>query len=145
MTRPDDPRNEARRRALSLFFSGDFSQTTPEATTTLYQEEVSKKAFDEDLFRFLVEGITQNKEVIDEMIKTSATEWPLDKISKIDLVILRLAVLELLYSSETPVKVAVDEAVELAKTYGNDASSKFVNGVLGSIIEKYPPKHKILN
>lgn len=145
MTRTDDPRNEARRRAVSLFFSGDFSQTTHDASVSLYQEEVSAKPFDEELFRFLVEGVTQNKEVIDEMIKTSATEWPLDKISKIDLVILRLAVLELLYSNETPVKVAVDEAVELAKTYGNDASSKFVNGVLGSIIEKYPPKHKILN
>lgn len=145
MTRTDDPRNEARRRAVSLFFSGDFSQTTHDASVSLYQEEVSAKPFDEELFRFLVEGVTQNKEVIDEMIKASATEWPLDKISKIDLVILRLAVLELLYSNETPVKVAVDEAVELAKTYGNDASSKFVNGVLGSIIEKYPPKHKILN
>jgi N utilization substance protein B len=145
MTRTDDPRNEARRRALSLFFNGDFSQTTTDATTLLYQEEVSTRPFDEELYSFLVQGVTKHQAVIDEMIKTSATEWPLDKIAKIDLVILRLAVLELLYSSNTPTKVAVDEAVELAKAYGNDSSSKFVNGVLGSIIEKYPPNDKILN
>lgn len=70
---------------------------------------------------------------IDEQIVAAAPSWPLDKINKIDLAILRLAINEL-ESSETPKKVVVDEAVELAKAYGSESSSSFVNGVLGKII-----------
>ncbi len=72
---------------------------------------------------------------IDLQIQKAAPEWPLDKISKIDLAILRLALFELTVQKSEPPKVIIDEAVELAKSYGNPASPSFINGVLGTIIK----------
>ena len=72
---------------------------------------------------------------IDEKIAHAAPEWPLPKISKIDLAILRLATFELTVQMSEPPKVVIDEAIELAKAYGNENSPKFVNGVLGSILK----------
>ena len=80
----------------------------------------------------LVEGAVENLDELDSKITTAAPEWPRDQISKIDICILRLAGYEL-FNTETPPKVVIDEAVELAKEYGGDTSSKFVNGVLGTL------------
>lgn len=73
---------------------------------------------------------------IDKLISTYAPEWPKNQIPPMDLAILRLAIFELLYQRETPYKVVIDEAVEIAKEFGSDTSFEFVNGVLGSIVEK---------
>lgn len=73
---------------------------------------------------------------IDKIIQQNAPKWPLDKINKVDLSILRYAFWELIYKKEAPSKVIIDEAVELAKEFGNDASSKFVNGVIGTALKK---------
>lgn len=73
---------------------------------------------------------------IDAKIAKAAPEWPIDKIAKIDLAVLRLACYELLVAKDQPPKVVIDEAIELAKAYGNENSSKFVNGVLGSILSE---------
>jgi len=73
---------------------------------------------------------------IDTFISTCAPEWSIDKIAKIDLAILRLAIYEITETKETPVKVVIDEAIELAKSFGNSNSPKFINGVLGTIIQK---------
>lgn len=72
---------------------------------------------------------------IDAHIQKAAPEWPLPKIAKIDLSILRLAVWELAYDKSAPSKVIIDEAIELGKSYGNEHSAKFINGVLGTIIQ----------
>lgn len=72
---------------------------------------------------------------IDLIVQKAAPEWPLAKIARIDLSILRLAVFELMFEREIPYKVVIDEAVELAKAYGNDNSQKFVNGALGSVVK----------
>lgn len=72
---------------------------------------------------------------LDAAIQKAAPEWPIDKIAKIDLAVLRLACHELLTHKTEPPKVIIDEAVELAKSYGNDKSSKFINGVLGTILK----------
>lgn len=74
---------------------------------------------------------------IDEYIRKSAQQFPIDKIAKIDLAILRLSVYELLIEKRVPVKVIIDEAVEIAKTFGGDASPLFINGVLGDLLKKY--------
>jgi len=71
--------------------------------------------------------------MIDAYIEKSAPDWPIDKISKIDLAVLRLSIYELTIEKTEPPKVIIDEAVELAKEYGNDNSSKFINGVLGTV------------
>ncbi|MBI3956243.1 transcription antitermination factor NusB [Candidatus Gottesmanbacteria bacterium] len=73
--------------------------------------------------------------LIDRTITEAAPEWPIDKIAKIDLAILRLSAYELMVEKKEPPKVIIDEAVELAKAFGNDNSAKFVNGVLGTILK----------
>lgn len=80
---------------------------------------------------------------IDELIKKAATKWPIDKINKIDLAILRLAIWEMIFYKKTPYKVVIDEAVELAKEYGSNNSPSFVNGVLGTVYEE--AKERILS
>ncbi len=83
--------------------------------------------------RELVSGVIQNKEKIDLNIKNFAPAWPIEQIPLVDRNILRLAIFEILLDNKVPVKVAINEAVELAKTFGSDNSSRFVNGVLGSV------------
>ena len=86
------------------------------------------------LFTQSFQGNTHNQS-IDKAIQTAAPEWPTEKIAKIDLAILRLAACELMVEKKEPPKVIIDEAIELAKTYGNENSPKFVNGVLGTILK----------
>ncbi len=81
----------------------------------------------------LVEGVEGNQAHIDGVIAPAAPEWPVEQIAKIDKIILRIGVYELLIKKEVPPKVAINEAVELAKAFGGENSSKFVNGVLGTI------------
>jgi len=83
--------------------------------------------------RELVSGVIQNKEKIDLNIQSFAPAWPIEQIPVVDRNILRLAIFEILLDNKVPVKVAINEAVELAKTFGGDNSSRFVNGVLGSV------------
>ena len=83
--------------------------------------------------RELVCSVIQNKDIIDLNIQNFAPAWPIEQIPVIDRNILRLAIFEILLDNKVPVKVAINEAVELAKTFGSDSSSKFVNGVLGSV------------
>ncbi len=131
-----DPRHYARRLALCSIFCWLFSEQDQVECTLLSKDTLELEANDTDiqLTGSIVEGVKANLEKIDNIIVTCAPEWPIDKISKIDLVVLRIAVYELMFSPSVPEKVAIDEAVELAKEFGNDTSSKFVNGVLGSVV-----------
>ncbi len=83
----------------------------------------------------VIQPILEKKQELDKIIRKYAPEWPIEKLNKVDLAILRLAVYELI-SKQAPPKVVIDEAVELAKEYGSENSPKFVNGVLGSFWEK---------
>lgn len=80
-------------------------------------------------------GINSNLEKIDNIILSNLKNWTIDRIFKIDLAILRLAIYEILFIDNIPVKVSANEAVELAKTYGNNESKSFVNGLLAKVIE----------
>ena len=84
----------------------------------------------------LLNGVTRYNEQIDTLISRFAPEWPLEQIAVIDRNILRLAIYEILIDDNTPTKVAINEAVELAKLYGSDSAPRFVNGVLGTLTEK---------
>jgi N utilization substance protein B len=83
--------------------------------------------------RELVSKVIQNKEKIDHNIQKFAPAWPIEQIPVVDRNILRLAIFEILFDNNVSVKVAINEAVELAKKFGSDNSAKFVNGVLGSV------------
>ena len=98
---------------------------------SLSEEELSED--NANFARDLVKGVVQNKEKIDENIRRFAPAWPIAQIPVIDRNILRLAIFEILLDNKVPVKVAINEAVELAKLFGSDSSPKFVNGVLGSV------------
>lgn len=91
------------------------------------------KDVDVDYVHRVVEGALDNRDEIDRLITEAAPEWPLDQISVIDKSILRLAAYELLKDHDIPPKVAINEAVEIAKTFGGENSSKFINGVLGTL------------
>ena len=86
--------------------------------------------------RDLAMGVNENQEWLDSLIARYAPEWPVNQIAIIDRNVLRLAVFEILIGQDTPVKVAINEAVELAKQFGSDSSGRFVNGVLGTLVAK---------
>ncbi|MDX1616004.1 MAG: transcription antitermination factor NusB [Candidatus Promineifilaceae bacterium] len=86
----------------------------------------------------LLHGVMANLEQMDALIARYAPEWPLEQMAIIDRNVLRIAIYEFLIEEETPVKVAINEAVELAKIYGSDSAPRFINGVLGTVAEKTP-------
>ena len=128
-----DPRHEARRRALSVLFGQSFLAKDADQPVNMVGEECGEEKFDRELATALINGVRKNQKEIDQIIKAAAPEWPLDQIARIDLICLRLAVFELLIAQKVPHKVAIDEAIELAKEFGSEQSGKFVNGVLGTI------------
>jgi transcription antitermination protein NusB len=133
----NDPRHNARKVALGSLFCWLFSEPDQDRCVNLAHEllNIKKEESDQALIIGIVEGIKKNRKEIDDIIMECAPEWPIDKIAKIDLIILRIAVYELIFGKETPDKVSIDEAVELAKEFGGDTASKFVNGVLGTVVE----------
>lgn len=135
-----DTRHEARRLALTGLFAWLFSDFHHEDTMQLSREFIDSETTNTKLAEEIIQGTRRFKKEIDEIIQECAPEWPIDKISKIDLIILRIAIYEILYREDTPAKVAIDEAVELAKEFGNDTSSKFINGVLGTVVERQAEK-----
>lgn len=114
MKNPRDPRHVRRVELMQKIFSRTFGNS-----------HKPQRAPDIEL----------NLQHIDGLIAKAAPEWPLDKISKIDLSVLRLATFELAVERKEPPKVIIDEAIELAKEYGNEHSAQFVNGVLGTILK----------
>lgn len=137
-----DPRHNARKIALTTLFCWMFNEPETDECIVLSKELLEETEIDDSLTKKIISSVQHNVFKIDAVIEECAPDWPVDKISKIDLIILRMAIAELLFDIKTPVKVAIDEAVELAKDFGNDTSSKFVNGVLGSVVEKHLPGEK---
>jgi N utilization substance protein B len=126
-------RHKARTIALQALYEVDAVVRQPETVTERLLAEAGLSAENSDFVRELVNGTIQNREKIDQNIHKYAPAWPVDQIAIIDRNILRLAIFEILFDNKVPVKVAVSEAVELAKTFGSEKSSKFVNGVLGAV------------
>lgn len=96
-------------------------------------DEFRSNIDDTNFVEDVVDGVHAHQDDIDAIIGPAAPEWPVDQIAKIDKIILRIGIYELMIKREVPPKVAINEAVELAKTFGGENSSKFINGVLGTI------------
>ena len=90
----------------------------------------------------LVNGVAKNLTAIDEIIVKNAPEWPMDQVPPVDRNVLRMGVFELMFLKQVPPKVAINEAVELAKTFGGESSGKFVNGVLGALFKEKEAEDK---
>ncbi len=126
-------RRRARALALQALYEVDSAGHRAEEVLNRLLTEERLPEENANFVHDLVTGVIKNKEKIDENIQSFAPAWPIEQIPAIDRNILRLAIFEILIDNEVPVKVAINEAVELAKTFGADSSSKFVNGVLGSV------------
>jgi len=98
-----------------------------------YHEEIDQAYIDQT-----IQQVIEKLKKIDEQIAKAAPEWPLEQIASIDKTILRIAVYEILFNKDIPPKVAINEAVELGKTFGGENSSKFINGVLGTVYRQSP-------
>lgn len=139
MKRSTDPRHLARILALQELFTKYFLSDSETTQTIPVSELVNIDEIDEydvTLREKILLGVIGNKESIDELITKYAPQWPIQQMKLVDLQILRIAILEGFVEKITPPKVAIDEAIEIAKDFGGESSGKFVNGVLGAIYEE---------
>lgn len=130
----------SRTLALQTLYSWDFNAGNKEVLEDMmeYNFEEFAPAFDDAGFaKHIIEGVLGNIEEINGLIVKYAPEWPLEQITIIDRNALRIGIFEMLYDQDIPCRVAINEAIELAKAYGGPSSSKFVNGVLGSIFKDH--------
>ncbi|MBA7514711.1 Transcription antitermination protein NusB [subsurface metagenome] len=126
-------RRKARALALQVLYEVDSAGHEMERVVNHLLVKGGLSEENSAFVRELVSGVIQNKEKIDLNIRRFAPARPVEQISVVDRNILRLAIFEILLDNKVPVKVAINEAVELAKAFGSDSSSRFVNGVLGSV------------
>ncbi len=138
-------RHLARTIAMQTLFTWDFNSQKSKELDILIKNNFSHFAptFDDKGFvSSLVNGVLKNAKAIDKYIIKYATEWPLEQITIVDRNILRIGVYELIYDSDIPHKVAINEAIEIAKAFGGESSGKFVNGVLGAIYKDIQKKEE---
>jgi len=134
-------RHLARSIVLQTLFETDVAKHTPKdilATLERTREEYGPGLKEDEFMKRLITGVLEKQKDLDTIITKAAPDWPIDKISPIDRNVLRLGLFELLFSDrkDVPAKVAINEAIELAKSFGGDSSGRFVNGVLGSVYKE---------
>ncbi len=126
-------RRHARVLALQALYEIDTTQHPP---GTVLDQRLADDPLPEEgqaFVRDLITGVLKHKSELDEMIQRHAPEWPVDQMAVIDRNVLRIAIYEFYIGKLTPIKVAINEAVELAKLFGSDSAPRFVNGVLGAV------------
>ena len=128
-----NPRRKSRIAALQALYEGDMSQHEPLASLERLCAEEGLTEAQTTFARELVEGVLEQQASIDDVIRQAAPQWPVEQLSAIDRNILRLAIREILMNNGAPIRAAINEAVELAKSFGSENSAKFINGVLGSV------------
>ena|SRR5215216_186880 len=129
------PRTRARALALQVLYEVDIANHPP---GEIYKLRLDESPLSDDLAEFarqIIFGVLPLTNTLDHLIANYAPEWPLDQIAAIDRNILRMALWEFAVYGETPLKVAINEAVELAKLYGSDSAARFINGVLGALAD----------
>ena len=129
------PRTRARSLALQVLYEVDLANHPP---GEIFKLRLEDSPLPDDLAEFahrIIFGILPITKTLDQLIAKYAPEWPLDQIAAIDRNILRMALWEFAVYRETPLKVAINEAVELAKLYGSESAPRFINGVLGALAE----------
>ncbi len=128
-------RRRARRVTLETLYEYDIADHDPDDVLAQRLVESPMELAGSEFTSLLVHGVIQHQEEMDRLISRYAPEWPLDQMAVIDRNILRIAIFEFLVTDETPVKVSINEAVELAKVYGSDSAPRFINGVLGTLAD----------
>lgn len=125
-------RKRSREIAMELLFSMEISKNSYEQTIESFIEnyKMDLKTIDLEYIKEVMKSVTDYKEEIDEIIKNSLINWTIERVSKVNLIIVRLAIAEMLYIDDVPEVVAINEAIELTKKYSDDKSVSFVNGAL---------------
>lgn len=139
------PRTRARSLALQVLYEVDMANHLPGDVFKLRLEEFPLTDELAEFARQIIFGILPLTHELDQLIAKYAPDWPLDQIAAIDRNILRMALWEFAIQGETPIKVAINEAVELAKHYGSDSAPRFINGVLGSLAEHQHEIKQVIN
>jgi N utilization substance protein B len=129
-------RRAARAMVLQILYEIDVARHLPGDTIYAHLSESDMDEVGAAFVRALVVGTVANREAIDHLIAGAAPEWPVATIAAIDRNILRLGIYELRHTTNTPVEVVINEAVELSRRFGSESSARFINGVLGTIAEK---------
>ena len=129
-------RRQARMIALQTLYEYDIVQHSPQEVLQRHIEDRHLQPKIVEYARELVLGVGDHLAEIDAHIQSAAQEWPLQQMARIDKNILRLAIYEILFNNTVPAKAAINEAVELAKIFGSNTSSRFINGVLGTIFNR---------
>jgi N utilization substance protein B len=130
-------RHLARTCVMQTLFSLEFKKGKSKKILEDTLDEFAPKLTEKDFAYETLDGVEKNKKEILKIIQKFAPQWPVDKIARIDRAILEIGVYEIVYSEEVPPIVAINEAIEIAKHFGDENSPKFVNGVLSSIMKDY--------
>ena len=134
MSTVSNARHLARVMAMQALYEVDAVDGDPAAVLDVVAAEHQARARARALASDLVQGVLHHREAIDAVIGAAAPQWPLAQVAGVDKAVLRVAVFELLFGRRAPPKVAINEAIDLAKTYGGEGSGRFVNGVLGHVL-----------
>ena len=126
-------RKMAREMAVRFLFQIEFQKVNIKEQVEDFLDSVEIEDYDKDYFLEIINGVINSLKEIDEIIESKAKGWTIDRMAKMDLPILRVAIYEMKHREDIPVGVSINEAVELAKKFGTDDSSRFINGLLGQV------------
>jgi N utilization substance protein B len=126
-------RRQARELALKVLFQLEGSEDDPEEVLRYHASEGGATPDIANFARQLVSGVIANREKLDAMLSETSEHWKLDQMAKVDRIILRIAVYEIAIDRQVPTKAAINESIELAKTFSGDEAGRFVNGILGRV------------
>jgi N utilization substance protein B len=126
-------RHQARELALKVLFQLEGSEDDPEEVLLYHAGEGATTEDTTSFARQLVGGVIANREKLDAILTETSEHWKLDQMAKVDRIILRIAIYEIAIDRKVPIKAAINESIELAKTFSGDESGRFVNGILGRV------------
>ena len=131
-------RHQARELALKVLFQLESSEDDPDEVLRYHAAEGAATSDVAHFATQLVRGVIANREKLDGILSATSEHWKLDQMAKVDRIVLRIAVYEITIDRHVPTKAAINESIELAKTFGGDEAGRFVNGVLGRIVMHVP-------
>ncbi|MCU1228750.1 MAG: Transcription termination protein NusB [Acidobacteria bacterium] len=130
-------RRKARELALQMLFQYDMSGNPPDMVIATFEDLEKSKANTRDFATKIFRGTVDHMPKIDEMIQAQADNWRLSRMAVVDRNIIRMSIYEFLHEDDTPKLVIIDEAIEIAKKFGTQKSSQFINGILDGILKRY--------
>jgi transcription antitermination protein NusB len=135
-------RHLARTCVMQTLFSVEFREDNAKELLERILEEFAPKLTEQDFAYDTLEGVLKNQNKIKDIIQKFAPQWPIEKIARVDRAVLEIGVYEIAFTEDIPPVVAINEAIEMAKHFGDDNSPKFINGVLSSVMKEYKSDKK---